>query len=48
MEISTKSVEGRSLLSTAEALQLMLAFGGFVLTFVGVVVVLIELKDKRK
>ncbi|AWX96418.1 MULTISPECIES: putative holin-like toxin [Streptococcus] len=35
-------------MSTAEALQLMLEFGGFVLSLLSLIIVLIKLNDKKK
>ncbi|MHC5253177.1 putative holin-like toxin [Listeria kieliensis] len=35
-------------MSIAEAMQLMLGFGSFILSFVGLVVVLIKLNDHKK
>ena len=48
MEISTKILERRSLLSVAEALQLRIGFGTLLISLISLVVVLIKLNNDKK
>ncbi|MHC5250529.1 putative holin-like toxin [Enterococcus sp. LJL90] len=48
MSVLPKSQERRRLLSTAEVLQLMLLFGGFILSLLTFVLALIKLSNDKK
>lgn len=49
MSISTEIWKGEAFLPIADALQLMIAFGSFLVSLIGLVVVLIKhINDKKK
>lgn len=48
MNVSAKIQRERSdLLSTYEAIQLMLAFGSFLLTLIGLVIAIVKISNKK-